>query len=64
MGTFAEIAVVDYSLSFAHHGKQTTVFVSICIKHTEVRRFRFSFVANKQKLPFSVYIYIYVDTAA
>jgi hypothetical protein len=44
MGTFAEIAIVD-------QGIQTSI--SICSKHTEVCRFRFS-VCSKQ-----IYLYIY-----
>jgi hypothetical protein len=52
MGTFAETAIVDYRLSFADQGKQTSV--SVCSKQTEVCRFRFPFVENKRKLPFSV----------
>jgi hypothetical protein len=47
MGTLAETAIVNFHLSFANQGKQT-------YKETEVCRFHFPFVANKQKLPFSV----------
>jgi hypothetical protein len=49
MGTFAETAFVDYRVSFADQGKQTSV--SVGSKQTEVCRFRFPFAANKQKLP-------------
>ncbi len=52
MGTFAETAIVDYRLSFVDQGKQTSV--SVCSKQTEVCRFRFPFVENERKLPFSV----------
>jgi hypothetical protein len=46
MGTFAETAIVDYRLSFADQGKQTSVFFSIlfpffiCRKQMEVAVFR------------------------
>ncbi len=43
MGKFAETAIVDYRLSYANQGKQTSIF-----------RFRFLFVADKRKSPFSV----------
>jgi hypothetical protein len=53
MGTFAEIAIIDYHLSFADQGKHTPVFCfcllqtngnlpisfSICSKHMEVAVF-------------------------
>jgi hypothetical protein len=37
MGTFAEIAIVDYRLSFADQGKQNSV--SVCSKHMEIAVF-------------------------
>jgi hypothetical protein len=40
MGKFAETAILDYRLSFADHGKQTSFSVSVCSKQTEVNRFR------------------------
>jgi hypothetical protein len=45
MNTFAETAIVDYRLPFAHQGKQTSVFrfcfpFSVCSKQTEVAVFR------------------------
>jgi hypothetical protein len=43
MDTFAETEIVDYSLSFADQGKQTSIF-----------GFRFALAENKKKLPFSV----------
>jgi hypothetical protein len=43
MGTFAETAIVDYCLSFADQGKQTSDF-----------RFLFLFAANKWKFAVSV----------
>jgi hypothetical protein len=43
MGTFAKTAIVDYCLSFAHQGKQTSVF-RICL-----------FAANKRKFSVSVF---------
>jgi hypothetical protein len=50
-----ETAIVDYRLSFADQGKQTSVFsVSVFSKQTEVCHFRFPFAKNKRKLPFSV----------
>jgi hypothetical protein len=51
MGSSAETAIVDYHLSFADQGKQTSVF--ICSKQTEVCRFNVQFSENK-RLPFSV----------
>jgi hypothetical protein len=42
MGTFAETAIVDYRLSFANQGKQTSVF-------------RFLFVENKRKFAVAVF---------
>ncbi len=54
-------AYVDYRLSFADQGKQTSI--SACSKQTEVCHFSFPFAANKankRKLPFSKYTYIYI----
>jgi hypothetical protein len=42
MGTLAETAIVDYRLSFADHGKQTSVF-------------RFRLQANKRKFAISIF---------
>jgi hypothetical protein len=42
MGTFAETAIIDYRLSFAIQGKQTSAF-------------RFHFTANKRKFIVSVF---------
>ncbi len=50
MGTFAETVIVDYRLSFADQGKQVCRF---CSQQTN-GSLPFPFVANKQKLPFSV----------
>jgi hypothetical protein len=47
MGTFAETAIVDYSLSFADQRKQTSVF-NFRLQQTE-GNLRFPYV------PFSVY---------
>jgi hypothetical protein len=55
MGTLAGTVIIDYRLSFADQGKQTTNPVSICIKQTEVYRFCFPFAANKQKFTVSVF---------
>jgi hypothetical protein len=52
MGKFDETTQVDYHLTLADQGKQTSF------------RFCFTFAANKQKLPFSVNIYIYVEPLA
>jgi hypothetical protein len=41
MGMFAKTAVVDYYLSFADQGKQTSLFHFQCRKRTEVFRFVF-----------------------
>ncbi len=51
---FAETAIVDYRLSFADQGKQTSVSISVCSKRREVCHFHFPFAANKWKLPFSM----------
>jgi hypothetical protein len=45
MGTFAEIAIVDYRLSFADQGKQTSIF-------------RFRLQQTNRSLPFSFAVYI------
>jgi hypothetical protein len=42
---FAETAIVNFHLSFANQGKQT---------YKQCAVYHFPFVANKQKLPFSV----------
>ncbi len=52
MVTFAEIAIVDYRLSFADQGKQTFVF-RFLMQQTN-GSLSFSFAENKWKLPFSV----------
>ncbi len=60
MGTFAETANVDYCLSFADQGKQTSVF------YLQKTNRSLPFAANKWKFPFSlssvfqIYIYIYI----
>ncbi len=54
MGTFAKTSIVDYHLSFADQGKQTSVFYFHSQKTNGVCRFWFSFSENKQKLPFSL----------
>ncbi len=54
MGTFAEITITDYHLSFADQEKLIPFPVSICSKQTEVCHFRSPFAANKRKLPFSI----------
>jgi hypothetical protein len=52
MGTFHDTAVVDYRLSLAGLGKQTSVF-RLCLKQTN-GSVPFPFAANKRKLSFSV----------
>jgi hypothetical protein len=52
MGTFAETAIVNYHLSFADQGKQTSIF--LLQQQTEVCRFCFPFEAKKWKLLFSI----------
>jgi hypothetical protein len=52
MGTFVETAIVDYDLSFADLGKQTSVF-RFRLQQTK-GSLPFLFAANKWKLPFSV----------
>jgi hypothetical protein len=44
MGTFAETAIVDYRLSFADIGKQTTVF-------------RFRLLETNTRLPFPLSVF-------
>ncbi len=64
MGTFAETAIVDYSLLFADQGEQTSFSVFVRSRQKEVCRFRFPFVANKRNVPFSVSsisVYIYIE---
>ncbi len=51
MGTFGEIAVADYRLSFADQGNQTSV---IRLQQTN-ESLPFPFAANQRKLPFSTY---------
>jgi hypothetical protein len=55
MGTFAKTAIVDYCLSFAYQGKQTSVSVYVCLLQTN-GSFPFPFsVCNKQlELLFSI----------
>jgi hypothetical protein len=54
MGTFAETSIVDYRLSFADQGKQSSVFRFCLHQQTEVCRFRFPVAESKRKSPFSV----------
>jgi hypothetical protein len=72
MGMFAETAIIDYRLSFASQGKQTSVF-RFGLQQTDFC-FPFWFAANKQKFAvflsvcgkqkevavFRIYIYIYI----
>jgi hypothetical protein len=61
MGTFAETAYINYSLSFAYQRKQTSVF-RFCLQQTN-GSLPLSFAANNLKLPFSfssVFVYILV----
>jgi hypothetical protein len=59
---FAETAIVDYSLLFAHKENK----LSNCSKLTEVCRFCFSFATNRRKLLFAIsyvfhiYLYMYI----
>jgi hypothetical protein len=50
MGTFAETAIIDYRLSFADQGKQTSAF------HLQQTSgiLPFPFSENKKKLPLSI----------
>ncbi len=41
-----ETAIIDFHLSFADQGNQTSV--SVCSKQTEVRRFRFPFAKETE----------------
>jgi hypothetical protein len=54
MGTFAETTIDDTVYRLPTKENKLPFSVSICNKQTKVCRFRFSFAANKQKLPFSV----------
>jgi hypothetical protein len=49
---YAETVIVDYRLSFADQGKQTSIFS--LQQNTEVCHFHFLFAAKKWKFPFSV----------
>ncbi len=51
-GTLTWKTIVDYCLSIAKQGKQTAI--PVCSKQMKFCRFRFSFAANKRKLPFFV----------
>ncbi len=51
---FAETATVNYRLSFADKGQQTSVFLFHLQQSIGSLPFPFSFTANKQKLPFSI----------
>jgi hypothetical protein len=51
MGAFAETGIVDYHLSFADQGKQTSVLRFRLQQQMEVSHFR---LQKKQKLAFSV----------
>jgi hypothetical protein len=66
MGMFAETSIINYRLSFANQGKQISVFcfglqqTDFCFPFwfaANKRKFAvfLRFVANKRKLPFSVY---------
>jgi hypothetical protein len=54
MGTLAETAIVDYRLSFADKGEQTSVFKRFCLQQIN-GSFSFLFAANKRKFPVSVF---------
>jgi hypothetical protein len=54
MDMFAEIAMVDYCLSFADQGKQTSVIRFHLQQTNGSLPFPFPFTENKQKLPFSI----------
>ncbi len=54
MGTFAETAIVDYTISLPTKETKYLFSVSVCSKQMEVCHFRFPFAENKWKLPFSV----------
>jgi hypothetical protein len=47
MGTFAETAIVDFRLSFASQGKQTSVFRFHLQQTNRSLPFPFPFAANK-----------------
>jgi hypothetical protein len=51
MGTFVEIAIVDYRLSFADQGKQTSNFLFHMQQTNKSLPFQFCVAANKRKLP-------------
>jgi hypothetical protein len=54
MDMFAEIAMVDYCLSFADQGKQTSVIHFHLQQTNGSLPFPFPFTENKQKSPFSI----------
>jgi hypothetical protein len=53
MGTFAERAIVDYRLSFADQGEQTSVFKRFCLQQIN-GSLPFLFAAKKRKFAVSV----------
>jgi hypothetical protein len=53
MGTFTEIAIVDYLLSFDYQAERTSPFPFAANK-SKVCHFRFLLAANKWKFMFSV----------
>jgi hypothetical protein len=57
MGTFAETAIVDYRLSFAHWENKLLFSISVCSKQTEVSRFRFPFAANNEGRRFPLVLF-------
>jgi hypothetical protein len=59
MGTFAGTAIVDYRLSFANQGKQTSKY-RFRLQQIEGRfaDFVFCLQQNKWNLPFMIYIYM------
>jgi hypothetical protein len=54
MGSLAEAAIVNYRLSFADQGKQTSIFRFRLQQQKEVCCFCFPFSSNKRKFLFSV----------
>jgi hypothetical protein len=55
MGTFAEIAIIDYRLSFIDLGKQPSIFRNRFQQTNGSLPFRiYWFAANKRRLPFSI----------
>jgi hypothetical protein len=60
MGTFAETAIVDYRLSFADQGKQTSVFRFAASNKRKYAVSVFRLQETNGSVPFSICLYLYI----